>query len=272
MRRRVLTIAIFLLVGIIVNVAVTWLLAWRVPNKPQSLNAWRPQHNIPRYVTDVAIWDVQTDRRIGAAVTRSWLNWVRHDDDRLIVNDPENDSIGSLTISKNGVMGHHSGGNFPYMFSHNVDSRLVPPWSYPRRAHSRMVDPIRSKDHYQPRYNIDERINIDQAWGWPTLAMRQEFHYLAMSERTFWSGWDPYRQVRTNAGAVLPHYPIWPGFPINTLFYAAILWLVIPGPFALRRFLRLKRGLCPKCAYPMGESAVCSECGRELPRRVRTMA
>ena len=175
-RRHLLITAIFLLVGIIVNVAVTWLLAWCVPNKPQSLNAVRGQRNIPRYVTDVAIWDVQTDRRIGAAVTRSWLNWVRHDDDRLIVNDPENDSIGSLTIIKNGVIGH-IGGNFPYMFSHNVDSRLVPPWSYPRRAHSRMVDPIRSKDHFRPRYNFDRRINIDQAWGWPTLAMRQEFHY-----------------------------------------------------------------------------------------------
>ena len=47
------------------------------------------------------------------------------------------------------------------------------------------------------------------------------------------------------------------------------LWLLIPGPFALRRFLRTRRGLCPRCAYPVGESAVCSECGRELPRGVR---
>ena len=67
----------------------------------------------------------------------------------------------------------------------------------------------------------------------------------------------------------LPHYPIWPGFPINTLFYAALLWLLIPGPFVLRRFLRVRHGLCPKCAYPIGESAVCTECGRELPQRVR---
>ena len=56
----------------------------------------------------------------------------------------------------------------------------------------------------------------------------------------------------------LPIRPRWPGFAVNTLFYAAILWL----PFVLRRWLRVRRGLCPKCAYPMGESAVCSECGR----------
>ena len=64
--------------------------------------------------------------------------------------------------------------------------------------------------------------------------------------------------------------PIWPGFALNTLFYATLLWLLLPGPFALRRFLRVRRGLCPKCAYPMGESAVCTECGRALPRRAMT--
>ncbi len=55
------------------------------------------------------------------------------------------------------------------------------------------------------------------------------------------------------------------GFAVNTLFYTTILWLLIPSPFALRRFLRLRRGLCPKCAYPMGESYVCTECGEALP-------
>ncbi len=62
----------------------------------------------------------------------------------------------------------------------------------------------------------------------------------------------------------IPYGPIWPGFAINTLFYAAVLWLLIPGPFVLRRFVRVRRGLCPKCAYPMGESAVCTECGKAL--------
>ena len=66
---------------------------------------------------------------------------------------------------------------------------------------------------------------------------------------------------------ILPLDPIWPGFAVNTLFYAAVLWLLIPGPFVLRRFIRMKRGLCPKCAYPMGEAAVCTECGEELPSR-----
>jgi len=66
----------------------------------------------------------------------------------------------------------------------------------------------------------------------------------------------------------LPFLPIWPGFAINTIFYAAIVWIIFVAPFALRRFRRIKRGLCPACAYPIGSSAVCTECGVTVtPRR-----
>jgi predicted amidophosphoribosyltransferase len=64
----------------------------------------------------------------------------------------------------------------------------------------------------------------------------------------------------------LPLLPIWPGFAIDTLFYAAILWGLFAAPFALRRRRRIKRGLCPKCAYPVGESDVCTECGEPLAK------
>ena len=63
---------------------------------------------------------------------------------------------------------------------------------------------------------------------------------------------------------LLPFWPIWPGFAVNTLFYAIILWLLIPGPFVLRRHIRRKRGRCPKCGYDLrGQlpGAGCPECG-----------
>ncbi len=73
----------------------------------------------------------------------------------------------------------------------------------------------------------------------------------------------------------LPLRPIWPGFAINTVLYAALLWLLFVAPFALRRRRRIKRGLCPNCAYdlrgsphpnplptPKGDGTkVCPECG-----------
>jgi hypothetical protein len=69
------------------------------------------------------------------------------------------------------------------------------------------------------------------------------------------------------APRALPLHPIWPGFLINALFYAAVLWLLIPGPFALRRFTRIRRGRCVKCGYdlrgqpPEPAAAGCPECG-----------
>jgi hypothetical protein len=55
--------------------------------------------------------------------------------------------------------------------------------------------------------------------------------------------------------------PVWPGFAINTFFYAAIPWLLFAAPGRVRRWRRIRRGLCAKCAYPIGTSDVCTECG-----------
>ena len=56
-----------------------------------------------------------------------------------------------------------------------------------------------------------------------------------------------------------------PGFAINTVFYAVVLWLLFAAPLALRRRRRIKRGLCPKCAYPVGTNKRCTECGALRP-------
>jgi hypothetical protein len=71
--------------------------------------------------------------------------------------------------------------------------------------------------------------------------------------------------------AVLPVLPLWPGFAINTLFYAVIVWLLFAAPFALRRRIRIRRGLCPACAYPIGDSEVCTECGKTVNARAKGM-
>jgi hypothetical protein len=67
-------------------------------------------------------------------------------------------------------------------------------------------------------------------------------------------------QHHTDVVAV-PFLPIWPGFAINTIFYAAILWVLFFAPGTIRRTIRRRRGLCPACAYPIGTSPVCTECG-----------
>ncbi len=61
--------------------------------------------------------------------------------------------------------------------------------------------------------------------------------------------------------------PTWPGFGVNTIIYGALFWPLISGLFSVRGLVRVRRGLCPKCAYPMGESSVCTECGKPLAQR-----
>ncbi len=61
---------------------------------------------------------------------------------------------------------------------------------------------------------------------------------------------------------VLPHFP---GFIINTLFYAANWGGVFFGFTSAKRLVRVKRGRCPRCGYDLrgapGLAAGCSECG-----------
>ena len=75
-----------------------------------------------------------------------------------------------------------------------------------------------------------------------------------------------YRLVRG-----LPYGPLWPGFAINTILYAAIVGvLCMFVPLKLRRWWRarrIKRGLCPACAYPVGTNPRCTECGKPVVTR-----
>ena len=50
-------------------------------------------------------------------------------------------------------------------------------------------------------------------------------------------------------------------FVLNSVFYAVLLWALVSLPIVARRFWRLRAGRCPTCGYPIGESAVCTECG-----------
>jgi hypothetical protein len=70
---------------------------------------------------------------------------------------------------------------------------------------------------------------------------------------------------------VLPLRPIWPGFAINSIFYAALLWVLWMVPGKIRRLVRIRRGCCSACGYKIapGVGNKCSECGAELPERLR---
>jgi len=67
--------------------------------------------------------------------------------------------------------------------------------------------------------------------------------------------------------AVIPLQPIWRGIALDTAAFSAVYVLLAAlflAPFRIRRFLRLRRGLCPACGYDLAgnTSGVCPECGR----------
>jgi hypothetical protein len=106
-----------------------------------------------------------------------------------------------------------------------------------------------------------------QAYGWPCLTVYWSRPYDSRgSQWSVHNGIDltnvPFQRASGNEWPrVLPLGFIWPGFAINTIFYAALLWMMFAFPFVIRRRRRIKRGLCPACAYPVGHSPVCTECG-----------
>jgi hypothetical protein len=64
---------------------------------------------------------------------------------------------------------------------------------------------------------------------------------------------------------ILPTIPIWKGIILNSLFWSAIFASFFHGLHHLRHRHRIRRGRCPRCAYPMGTSPACTECGTALP-------
>jgi hypothetical protein len=67
---------------------------------------------------------------------------------------------------------------------------------------------------------------------------------------------------------VIPLHPIARNFAINTVFYAISIWLVVGCMISMRATARLRRGLCPRCAYPRENHIVCPECGTTHKRGI----
>jgi len=67
--------------------------------------------------------------------------------------------------------------------------------------------------------------------------------------------------------------PLWPGFVIDTLFYGAIWGGVFFGFTSAKRFIRARRGRCPRCGYDLrgNFSAGCSECGWQREQIVQQL-
>ena len=232
MKRRLTKLVVFLLLGAIINVAVAWGLAVSVDLSGATISAEGVSS------ADPPAWSFVSYRRPGvwsifaAAATRE--------------EDVRVGMFGSGLRDADSFF-HHS---YPYR---QPRPEWLPKWSGVRRRPS-------------ARFHKIEMV-IEEARGWPLLSLKYEKH---------WHGAVPYpanwgielwrhRSAAWSSFAVvtLPLRPLWPGFSINTLLYAAIVWVLWSSPFTARRMIRRKRGHCIKCGYDLRESkdSGCPECG-----------
>ena len=235
MKRRVRQIAVLVLVGVIINIAVAWGLAMR----PHDPNIWlTSEHACHREVDGVADWDLWYETSPGRRYIRSiWVD-------------------------------EGCGGGFSGICDGNKLIALLPRWAH--GADARRVQPAQAT----------HQVHIT-AFGWP-LPMAW-----SAVERTVWCEWprtrqDGYDEYGLRAriaplhhvfggpiSALLPTHPIWSGMIINSVMYAALIWLLFASMTMIRRQSRRRRGRCINCGYPLGESVVCTECGRSHPRSDR---
>jgi hypothetical protein len=205
MKRRVLTILLFLLLGAMVNVAIAWALAVSV-DLESAPTWWEVKAEWPEAVPDswpgppVAVWR----EGFGWCACTYWAS-AKGEEGFIIANHYlESAEVGWPCSSLCWRVRH-----------------IVIPQGKPARSWSHVI----KGDGIRPDW---ERL------GFTPLSWKR-----------------------------LPTRPIWPGFLINTLFWAVILWMLIVGPFALRRLIRRKCGRCPNCGYDLrgGFEAGCPECG-----------
>lgn len=253
MRRRLIQLGMILLLGAIVNVAVTWGRAFCVDLSGPPLRGgdggMRKNESA----------NVLCHARTGAdCVIVSWSAFVANTWPRsggaLHIGVAE--TVRTLPAHRRWGMGN--------MYRWN--NRVFPQWAR-ITAWTDEIDEIDVARLDQTRY---EGV-LQDARGWPVLSLACESRWSQAHDR-----WEPvaptgiasmpwgapFRASYLPDRRFLPLRPLWPGFAINTLFYTVILWGLFAAPLALRRRIRISRGLCPACAYPIGESPVCTECGQ----------
>lgn len=133
----------------------------------------------------------------------------------------------------------------------------VPPHTFPRWCSIHQLPAIQ-----RPSGSVEgvHEMLSDWAYGWPCVAM---WHVFA-GHNKLWPESDSAYLGRM-------HFPlniVWRGFLANTILYALAIWGLLAALRMMRTLLRVRAGLCPRCAYPAGPGPVCSECGNRLPARL----
>ncbi len=201
MKRRLLKLGLFLLLGTIVNVAVAWGCTWRphLSWSNETLAAWFISQ------PDDRLWSVHLFEAPGAA--------------EMLADNTLPEQFEEL-FREHLLQGEELEGS--------ALVTTLPAWTSFSRTDVESLYTVRR----------------ESAYGWPCLSMTQRLEHFHQESGGIvpTHGLAPQRDVGTLrvGSAELPVSIYWPGFPINTLFYAAILWLLFAAPSFVRRRMRLR--------------------------------
>jgi hypothetical protein len=221
-----------LLLGAVINVAVAWACAvWIDGGRPFIASAVEgvTAREHPR-------WQVALGRRAGATVIRSTASGIPRPP-VLLPADATQEETRAWLGGAGGSLGR-------------PDVVEVPGWS-------RAAVPPDESD-YQGRAVWED------ARGWPMVCLVSYSLDFGGRPEAPWALDLGGTQGPAGLRRVLPLRPLAVGVAANTVFYAVVLWSAVLGPSAVRRFIRRRRHLCPACGYPIGESRLCTECGRKV--------
>jgi len=157
-----------------------------------------------------------------------------------------------------------------------------PNWRHEKGEYPRSVRTYRGPPWWPSGREFWRDGTVAEASGWPLISLmawstsearasddrthlviRHQYHW-AIVVRGDWFGRGP---RRPGGPVLIPLLPLWVGTTGNVLFYAAVLWVPFRGAPAARAAVRRRRGLCARCAYPVGDGERCSECGTPVPAR-----
>ncbi len=174
-------------------------------------------------------------------------------------------SLGSTDFASS-VQGYSDSWTFP------PSPELIPAWSIISRRNPRDA---------ATRLNSWDASQVELARGFPFRAL----YAVRSADASGGLDWlclhpyvtDPWRgafvfpgwtssHLWTHDGRILPLSPLWPGLIADTLFWGGIIHYAPPLLGSVRRRWRVRRSLCPHCAYDLrarpSVNAPCPECGK----------
>ncbi|HWB20116.1 MAG TPA: hypothetical protein VG711_07450 [Phycisphaerales bacterium] len=274
----VIKVAVFLVIGAVVNVLVAWGCAWKRSENNQSSRIGFPSSE-DQWLRSIGIEPTDYDRMTIEEAEE--VNNEPSDDENIFESDQEDN--GELAI-KHGAKEWTGdvGLNDRFLDS---DGELIYWVARCFGFEVRVFSISTALQAFPGEFTVAQQFRA----GWPIHSfygqMTETLHEVDETGKSFEHSFEyRYRYVILPQGMVqppivgelwavydkpmLPTLPMWRGFAFNTIFYGLIMWILWNVPFATRRWIRRTKGLCAWCAYPVGTSEVCTECGKPV-RAVR---